>query len=825
MSSKLQRRSHVAGVIAIHALLAAFSYYFAYLLRYDFAIPDAYLRTFLWTLPVLLVVRTIAFAAFGLHHRFWRFSGVSDLIALGWATMTSTIVFGLTIAAATGFKDYPRSVLIIDLALALLLGGGARLAARVFAEKAEFRRASYARSKVPALILGAGNAAERLLRDLQRNPNAAVQPVGLVDDDPRKLGVWVHGVRVLGGTNALESLVERTRAKLIVIAIPSATNVQRLRLVKRCVDVGLPFRVVPSLSEFIDAEGQAGSWGDAAARAAGEHLAGQATTDDAVRSDVPARTGVPTRGHALGTARRLAAAGAQAVVSLDRRARRATAEAWDAFRSGALSRRVSQFLKFCVNRDLTRVVYDAFVTVAATAAAYLFADWYLRTPFGPHLLLPPIALLALNTLFGVYSRLRTAEAAAKAVTLTASLLLSVTLTAVAFGLSAPLVLWALLCAAPLILPRLLVNVEAPTRGGGFIKQVMRSRGPVAVVGGAGYIGSHLVEQLLNEGFGVRVIDRLMYGAGPLKEFMDRPNFELIEGDATDIMKLTMALNGASAVVHLGGLVGDPACALDEQFTRHANVIATRMVKEVARSFGIPRFVFASSCSVYGINDKEVNEKSEPNPVSLYARTKIDSERELLSSQEKGFDVTVLRFATVFGHSRRPRFDLVANLFTAQGMVEGKILLMGPKQWRPFVHVRDLARAIVAVLKAEPEKVRGQVFNVGDKRLNMTIGQLAERVREHVALERPVEIVTKEDFADARNYAVSFEKIHKVLGFSAETLLDDGIQEMIEEFKKGTYGHYKAETYSNVRTTQKALVDFRNPEVASKLYRPLAELPA
>jgi nucleoside-diphosphate-sugar epimerase len=307
--------------------------------------------------------------------------------------------------------------------------------------------------------------------------------------------------------------------------------------------------------------------------------------------------------------------------------------------------------------------------------------------------------------------------------------------------------------------------------------------------------------------------------------MDRPNFELIEGDATDIMKLTMALNGASAVVHLGGLVGDPACALDEQFTRHANVIATRMVKEVARSFGIPRFVFASSCSVYGINDKEVNEKSEPNPVSLYARTKIDSERELLSSQEKGFDVTVLRFATVFGHSRRPRFDLVANLFTAQGMVEGKLLLMGPKQWRPFVHVRDLARAIVMVLKAEPEKVRGQVFNVGDKRLNMTIGQLAERVREHVALERPVEVVTKEEFADARNYAVSFEKIHKVLGFSAETLLDDGIQEMIEEFKKGTYGHYKAETYSNVRTTQKALADFRDPQVASKLYRPLAELPA
>jgi len=241
MSSKLQRRSHVAGIVVVHALLAALSYYVAYLLRYDFAIPGAYLRTFLWTLPILLGLRTIAFAAFGLHRRFWRFSSVSDLIALGWATATSTLAFGLAIAAVTGFKDYPRSVLIIDLALALLLVGGARLAARVLAEKAEFRRTSGdARSKTPTLILGAGHAAERLLRDLQRNPNAALQPIGLVDDDPRKLGVWLHGVRVLGGTNELESLAEQTGAKLIVIAIPSATNVQRLRLVKRCVDVGSP---------------------------------------------------------------------------------------------------------------------------------------------------------------------------------------------------------------------------------------------------------------------------------------------------------------------------------------------------------------------------------------------------------------------------------------------------------------------------------------------------------------------------------------------------------------------------------------------------------
>src|SRR5216117_663304 len=219
----------------------------------------------------------------------------------------------------------------------------------------------------------------------------------------------------------------------------------------------------------------------------------------------------------------------------------------------------------------------------------------------------------------------------------------------------------------------------------------RWAGPVLVVGGGGYIGTHVVEQLLAEGWRVRVLDRLLFGKAPLQDFFGNPRFELVEGDATDILKLIEAMQGASAVVHLAGLVGDPACAVDESFTRHANVFATRLIKKAAQSLGVRRFVFASSCSVYGINPAEVSETSEVNPVSLYARTKVESERELLLDANEDFCVTTLRFATVFGHSRRPRFDLVANLFTAQAVNDGRITLMGPGQWRPFVHVRDLAR--------------------------------------------------------------------------------------------------------------------------------------
>ncbi len=273
-------------------------------------------------------------------------------------------------------------------------------------------------------------------------------------------------------------------------------------------------------------------------------------------------------------------------------------------------------------------------------------------------------------------------------------------------------------------------------------------------------------------------------------------------------------------MHLAGLVGDPACAVDEAFTRHTNIVATRMVKQVAQSLGVSRFVFASSCSVYGVSDVEVSELDDLNPVSLYAQTKIDSERELLHGVPDGFYVTVLRFATVFGHSFRPRFDLVANLFTAQAMHNGRITVVGADQWRPFVHVRDLARAIVTVLEAEPTRVQSQVFNVGDGRLNMTIGQLGELVQRVVGERRAVELQVSENPTDRRNYAVSFAKIRTQLGFQAETDVEAGVREMVAHLAAGDYGDYRTPAYSNLETTRDAVKDFYDPDQAARLYGPL-----
>ncbi len=477
--------------------------------------------------------------------------------------------------------------------------------------------------------------------------------------------------------------------------------------------------------------------------------------------------------------------------------------------------------KINLTPNQVRVVYDSTVAVIAASLVYTYLNIFLGLPVSKILFLSPLPLFLFNLAFGIFSRLRVGSGLIKAPALALSISLSAALLALLGTGAHAAILWSVLVFAPIILPRVFLNLNTRLKTD-FISSTIKQRGPVLVVGGGGYIGTHVVEQLLKNGFPVRILDRFIYSKKPIQEFLSDPRFEYIEGDITDIMKLSTAMSGVSAVVHLGGLVGDPACSVDPAFTRHANVISTRMLKEVAISLGIPRFVFASSCSVYGSNEKEVDETSDLNPVSLYAQTKIDSEKELLSCVDESFCLTILRFATVFGYSRRPRFDLVANLFTAQAMNEGRITVIGSNQWRPFVHVRDLALAIVKVLKAPSDKVSGQIFNVGDSRLNLTIGQLAERVQKVVSKERAVELATKENIEDRRNYFVSFNKIKKVLGFEAVMTIESGVEELVDAFKRGEFTNYREAHYSNLEMTKIALRDFRDPLQSSRLYHPLAE---
>ncbi|HLY18364.1 MAG TPA: NAD-dependent epimerase/dehydratase family protein, partial [Bryobacteraceae bacterium] len=235
---------------------------------------------------------------------------------------------------------------------------------------------------------------------------------------------------------------------------------------------------------------------------------------------------------------------------------------------------------------------------------------------------------------------------------------------------------------------------------------------VLVVGGAGYIGSLLVERLLRSGYQVRVLDSLLYGGEPLSHAMRHPNFELLRGDCRNIQDVVKAVRGVDSIVQLAAIVGDPACEQDHTSALEINYAATRMLIEIAKGHGVSRLLFASSCSVYGAADVEVDEQSEARPVSFYGRTKVDSERALLESLTDTFHPTILRFATVFGLSYRPRFDLVVNLLSAKAAQDGVITIYNGDQWRPFVHVRDLVEAVALVLESPARTVAGQIFNVG-----------------------------------------------------------------------------------------------------------------
>jgi len=319
---------------------------------------------------------------------------------------------------------------------------------------------------------------------------------------------------------------------------------------------------------------------------------------------------------------------------------------------------------------------------------------------------------------------------------------------------------------------------------------------VLVIGGAGYIGSVLVRKLLDRGYSVTVLDALLYGDESVRDLYGRPGFELIHDDMRNVEAVVRAMQYADAVVHLGALVGDPACALNEKLTLEINLAATRMIAEAARGFGIQRFIFASTCSVYGASDQLLDERSALNPVSLYARTKIDSERVLLDLNDDRFAPVILRFATVYGLSPRPRFDLVINLLTARAVCDRRITIFGGDQWRPFIHVDDAAEAILKCLEAPLHVVKGQIFNAGSDDQNYQIAQLGDLIKELIP---DVEVIRQGEDADRRNYRVSFEKIRKHLGFTPRRTVADGVLEIKSAIEAGRIRDYRDARYSNYKT--------------------------
>ena len=320
-----------------------------------------------------------------------------------------------------------------------------------------------------------------------------------------------------------------------------------------------------------------------------------------------------------------------------------------------------------------------------------------------------------------------------------------------------------------------------------------SQGPVLVIGGAGYVGCWLLRRLLEEGKNVRVLDNAVYGLDPIRDLLSHPRVEYLNGDCRNIQDVVKAMRGVSSVVHLAAIVGDPACEIDHKTTIEINYAATRMIVEVAKGHGVQRFLFASSCSVYGATDEIMDENSKVEPVSLYGQLKVAAEHALLEAASDDFHPVLLRFATVFGLSNRPRFDLVVNLLSAKAWQDGVITIYNGEQWRPFVHVKDLAEAVLMVLNAPLRLVSRQTFNVGDNRLNHTLAQVGDVIRRVFPGTR---LETIEN-ADRRNYRVSFDKIEKRLGFRSRYRLEDGVEEIKAAFDSSAIDNYKNVRFSNL----------------------------
>jgi FlaA1/EpsC-like NDP-sugar epimerase len=238
-------RHRTVLLIAIHLGLVILSYTLAFLLRFEFYIPDMYTGTFAVTLPVLLALRLLAFAHFRLYRGWWRYVGMRDLFALLQAVAISSLLF-VTYLLFTGYaRGFPRSVLVLDAILTIGLIGGARFGLRAVRET---RRPRVAPRMRRVLIIGAGDAGELLLREMNNNPRLGYMPVGFVDDDARKIGFHIHGVSVLGATSNLLTVLATHPADEIIIAIPSASAEQIQGIVNRCLESRLPFKILPAIA-------------------------------------------------------------------------------------------------------------------------------------------------------------------------------------------------------------------------------------------------------------------------------------------------------------------------------------------------------------------------------------------------------------------------------------------------------------------------------------------------------------------------------------------------------------------------------------------------
>ncbi|MCA8962689.1 MAG: SDR family oxidoreductase [Planctomycetes bacterium] len=302
---------------------------------------------------------------------------------------------------------------------------------------------------------------------------------------------------------------------------------------------------------------------------------------------------------------------------------------------------------------------------------------------------------------------------------------------------------------------------------------------VLVTGHQGYIGTRMVPYLLEQGFDVVGMDCGFFEDCRL--FPTRPTIPELLMDVRDVTPSD--LHGIDAVIHLAALSNDPLGDLDADWTFDINHRGSVHLAECAKAAGVGRFVFSSSCSMYGVgsDDRELTEEAEFNPVTPYAESKVLTERDLRALADDDFSPTFMRNATCYGVSPRLRADVVLNNLSAWAVTTGKIrILSDGTPWRPLVHIEDLTRAFVCVLRAERDQIHAEAFNVGVPGHNYRVRQIAEAVHR---VQPSCEIeFAGESGADPRNYRVDFTKlVTRFPDYAPEWDVESGARELYDAY--------------------------------------------
>ena len=299
---------------------------------------------------------------------------------------------------------------------------------------------------------------------------------------------------------------------------------------------------------------------------------------------------------------------------------------------------------------------------------------------------------------------------------------------------------------------------------------------VLVTGSEGYIGTILVDMLLKKGMEVEGIDICYFSEGNLNN-VTFPNYTLNKKDVRDITIDDLKGKNFDAIVSLAALSNDPLGKLDSELTYDINYRASVNLAKLGKDLGITRYVFASSCSLYGQGDSSaLTEESPSNPQTAYGKSKIMAENALSELADDTFSPCYMRNATAFGYSPRMRFDIVVNSLTAFAKVDNEIKILGDgKPWRPLVHVNDICKAIITVLEAPRKKIHNQAFNVGSNTENYQIKTIAEKVKD--AYTTCNISIAQKDAQDTRDYNVSFKKINELLNYDIDWSLPKGIYQL------------------------------------------------